>query len=112
MEWSYIIGSLASIGLSVVSVLCVFFNPVTLIFMQLAAPVVRLLGRNPPVDGWSSLDSAIAVSLLWPLTLSPLHWLNYRVLQWNVWGYVGLLLVVGVLIAFAVLLYNAYPLST
>jgi hypothetical protein len=111
MEWGYVIGGLMSLGLSVLSVLCVFFNPVTLLFMQLAAPVVRLLGRNPPVDGWSSLDSAITISLLWPLTLAPLHWLNYRVLQWNVWGYVGLLLLVGVLITMIVLFYNAYPLS-
>ena len=27
------------------------------------------------------------VSFLWPLTMLPLYWLNFRVLRWNKWRY-------------------------
>ena len=105
----YSLFALASVGLAVLSGLATFFNPVTLLLMQAAAPAVRLLGRQPPVNGFSSMGSALAVSLIWPLTLSPLHWLSYRVLGWSSWGYAGLLLGTGLVIAFVVLFINASP---
>lgn len=106
---------LAAIGtliLVVLSGLFAFvFNPPTLLFMHLAAPVARLLGYDPPVYGFSSMGSALAISLLWPLTLAPLYWLNQRVFDGNIWGYGGLFLTCSVVLALAVLLYHSSPLS-
>lgn len=107
MALRYGLFALATVGLAALSGLASFFNPVTLLLMQVAAPAVRLLGRQPPLGGFSSIGSALAVSVLWPLTLAPLHWLSFRVLGWNAWGYVGLILGLGVVIAFVVLLVNS-----
>ncbi len=108
MRWqAYLLFVFISLGLSALGVLCSFFNPFALLFLNLAAPVVRLFGHDAKIGGWSSLDSTIAVGLLWPLTLAPLHWLNFRVLRWKAWGYVGLLLLAGVIIAFVVLMKNS-----
>ena len=109
--WGYLLFCLGSLFLSAISVIFWMFNPFTFVFLYLAAPAVRLLHYDPPVGGFSSLGSVMMVSFLWPLTLAPLHWLNFRVLRWKVWGYVGLLLLANVLIAFAVLLVNASPLN-
>lgn len=105
--WGYLIFGLVTVILAPISALCAFFNPVGLILLEaIAAPAVRLLGFNPPA-GWSSIGSSMVVDLIWPLTLAPLHWLNYRVLRWNTWSYVGLLLIINAVIAFTVLLVNS-----
>jgi hypothetical protein len=44
------------------------------------------------------------ISFLWPLTLSPLHWLNFRLLHWEKWGYAGVLLLGNLLITALVLM--------
>ena len=108
MKWrGYLIFGLVTVILAPISALCAFFNPVGLILSEvIAAPVVRLIGFNPPA-GWSSIGSSMVVDLIWPLTLAPLHWLNYWVLRWNVWSYVGLFLIVNAVITFAVLLVNS-----
>ena len=49
------------------------------------------------------LGSAMTVGLLWPLTLAPVHWLNYRILQWKTWSYAGLLLFSNVVVTLLVL---------
>jgi hypothetical protein len=41
---------------------------------------------------------------LWPLTLAPLHWLNFRALRWGKWSYAGLLVGANVIVAAAVLI--------
>ena len=108
MKWrGYLIFGLVTVILVLISALCAFFNPVGLILLEvIAAPAVRLIGFNPPA-GWSSIGSSMVVDLIWPLTLAPLHWLNYSVLRWNVWSYVGLFLLVNAVITFAVLLVNS-----
>lgn len=109
--WQHVAIVLGSLVLSALSVLTVFLNPFTLLFMNLAAPLVRLLGRSAALGGFSSLDSAIPISALWPLTLAPLYWVNYRLLKWRAWGYAGLFLMIGFLIAFVVLLIRSTALQ-
>jgi hypothetical protein len=70
----------------------------------LAPPPLRLLGYHPPVEGWSALGSMMYVGALWPLTLAPLHWVNFRVLRWGALGYAGLLLVANIIIAMVYLI--------
>ena len=108
MKWrGYLIFGLVSVLVAPVSALFALANPVTLIMIEgVAVPALRFLGFNPPT-GWSGIGSAMFINLLWPLTLAPLHWLNYRVLRWNVWSYVGLFLITNTLIACAVLLVNS-----
>ena len=87
MKWrSYLIFGLLSLVLSALSVVLWMINPFTDLLLLLAAPPLRLLGYHPPVQGWSGLGSAMLISFLWPLTLLPLHWLNFRLLRWKKWG--------------------------
>ena len=79
--------------------------------MQATGWAVSLLGRQPPLGGFSAMGSALAISLIWPLTLAPLHWLSYRVLDWGGWGFLLLFLLVGAAIAFVVLFVNAGPIG-
>jgi hypothetical protein len=105
--WGYLIFGLVTVIVAPVSALFALANPVTSIMIEdIATPALRLLGFKPPT-GWSGIGSAMFVNLLWPLTLAPLHWLNYRVLRWNVWSYVGLILIINMVIACAVLLVNS-----
>jgi hypothetical protein len=106
----YVLFGLGSIVLAAISALCAMFNPLTLVVMNIAAPAVRLFQREPMVNGFSAMGGALEISLLWPLTLAPLHWLNYRMLKWNGWGYGGLILLASILLAFIVLLRHANPL--
>ena len=108
MKWrGYLFFGLVTVILAPISALCAFFNPVGIVLVEaIAAPIVRLVGFNPPV-GWSSIGSIMVVDLIWPLTLAPLHWLNYRVLRWNIWSYLGLFLILNALSAFVVLLVNS-----
>ena len=39
------------------------------------------------------------LGLLWPLTLAPLHRVNFRVLHRGKWAYAGLLLVTNIVLA-------------
>ena len=99
MRWrGYLIFALLSLVVSALSVVLWMINPVTDVLLLAAAPPLRLLGYHPPVESWSGLGSAMLISFLWPLTLAPLHWLNYRLLRWNNWGYAGLLLLGNLLI--------------
>lgn len=109
--WEYLLFALGSLCLSAISVVFWMINPFTMALVYLAAPVVRLLHYDPPIGGFSGLGSVMTISLLWPLTLAPLHWLNFRVLRWNGWSYVGLLLLANALTAFVVLYVNASPLN-
>jgi hypothetical protein len=107
MKWSgYLIFGVLSLFLSAISVVLWMINPLTDLLLLLAAPPLRLLGYHPPVEGWSGLGSAMLVSALWPLTLVPLHYLNYRVLRWKTWGYIGLLLSANLLITLLLLVAN------
>ena len=79
-------------------------SPFTNLLLLLDEPPLRLLGYNEPVQGWSGLGSAMLISFLGPLTLSPLHWLNFRLLRWKKWAYAGLLLLGNLLITALVLM--------
>ena len=104
MIWQgYLIFGFLSLLLSALSVFFWMINPFTDLFLLLAAPPLRLLGYHPPVEGWSGLGSAMLVSALWPLTLLPLHWLNFRILRWKKWGYAGLLLLGNLVVTLVVL---------
>jgi len=102
--WGYLIFGLLSLFGSGLSVVLWMINPFTDVLLLLAAPPLRLLGYHPPAEGWSGLGSAMLISFLWPLTLAPLHWLNFRVLRFKNWGYAGLLLLGNFLLAALVLM--------
>lgn len=105
MSWrGYLIFSLLSLCAAALSVVLWMINPVTDLLLILAAPPLRLFGFHPPVESWSGLGSAMLISLLWPLTLAPLHWLNFRVFRWKKWGYAGCLLLGNLLLTAAVLI--------
>jgi hypothetical protein len=92
MSWrGYIAFGILSLLLAFLSVFLWMINPVTDLLLLLAAPPLRLFGYHPPVQGFSGLGSAMWVSFLWPLTLLPLYWLNFRLLRWNKWRYAGLI---------------------
>ena len=86
MSWrGYIAFGILSLLLAFLGVFLWMINPVTDLLLLLAAPPLRLFGYHPPVQGFSGLGSAMWVSFLWPLTLLPLNWLNFRLLRWNKW---------------------------
>ncbi len=100
MRWpSYLLFGFLTLILAVVSMFFWMVNPVTALLMFLAAPPLRLMGYHPPVGGWSGLGTAMYLGFLWPLTLAPLHWLNFRVLRWRKWGYAGALLAGNLILA-------------
>jgi hypothetical protein len=105
MRWQgYLIFGLLSLIGSALSVVLWMINPFTNVLLLLAAPPLRLLGCHPPAEGWSGLGGAMLVSFLWPLTLAPLDWLNFRVLRWKNWGYANLLLLGNFLLTALVLM--------
>jgi hypothetical protein len=100
MKWPvYLFFTLFSIVLAAISMFFWMINPATALLLFLAAPPLRLLGFHPPVEGWSGMASAMYVGAIWPLTLAPLHWLNFRVLRWGPLGYAALLLFANIIIA-------------
>lgn len=100
MTWrGYLILALLSVALALISMFFWMVNPVTSLLMLLAAPPLRLFGYHPPVEGWSGLGTAMYLGFLWPLTLAPLHWLNFRVLGWKKWGYAGVLVLGNLILA-------------
>ena len=104
MSWlGYSLFVLLSLVLGVISAFFWMINPFTDLLLILAAPPLRLFGYHPPVQGWSGLGSAMTVGFLWPLTLAPVHWLNYRILQWKTWSFAGLLLFTNVVLTLLVL---------
>jgi hypothetical protein len=105
MTWrGYLAFGSLSLLLALLSAFFWMINPVTDLLLLLAAPPLRLLGYHPPVQGWSGLGSAMLIGLIWPLTLLPLHWLNFRVLRWPAWGYAALLLLGNVVVTSLVLM--------
>ena len=104
MSWrGYIAFGILSLVLAFLSVFFWMINPFTDLLLLLAAPPLRLLGYHPPVQGWSGLGSAMWVSFLWPLTLLPLYWLNFRLLGWNRWRYAELLIATNFIVTLLVL---------
>lgn len=99
----YSLVALLSLVFAVISAFLWMINPFTDLLLILAAPPLRLLGYHPPVEGWSGLGSAMTVGFLWPLTLAPVHWLNYRILRRKSWSYAGLLLLSNVVVTLLVL---------
>jgi hypothetical protein len=105
MSWrGYLLFAILSVGLAVISMFFWMVNPVTALLLFLAAGPLRLFGFHPPVEGWSALGSVMYTGFLWPLTLAPLHWLNFRALAWGKWSYAGLLLAANVIVAAVVLI--------
>ena len=99
MRWrGYLLLAGLTILLAVISVVFWMVNPVTALLMFLAAPPLRWLGYHPPVEGWSGLGTAMWIGLLWPLTLAPLHWLNFRVWRRGSLSYAALWLLANLII--------------
>ena len=78
------------------------FHLVITYLLGLLVPVVRLLGREPTLDQPGS-GPLVGVLFFWPLTLAPVHFLNYRVLGWPGWACLLLMLASAVLVAIVVL---------
>ena len=105
MKWQgYLLFGVLSVVLAGISMMFWMVNPITALFLFLAAPPLRLAGYHPPVEGWSALRSVMYVGALWPLTLAPLHGLNFRILRWGKWSYAGLLLTGNVIITMVYLI--------
>ena len=105
MRWQgYLLFGVLSVVLSGISMMFWMVNPVTGLLLFLAPPPLRLFGYHPPVEGWSALGSVMYLGALWPLTLAPLHWLNFRILRWGKWSYAGVLLLANVIVAMLVLI--------
>ena len=105
MSWrGYLLFAGLSVILAFISMFFWMVNPVTALLLFLAAPPLRLLGYHPPVEGWSALGSVMYAGFLWPLTLAPLHWLNFRKLRWGKWGYAGVLLLGNLIVTMLVLI--------
>jgi len=105
---NYLWGSLGSLVLAGISAgMAYVFNPVTLLLVTCAAPIVRIFGKVPATQGFSSMGTLMWTSALWPLTLAPLHYLNYQLLKWNHWAYAGLILGTGIALALVVLLFTS-----
>lgn len=99
MRWpAYLLFAVLSVVLAGVSMAFWMVNPITALLLYLAAPPLRLFGFHPPVQSWSGMASAIYVGGIWPLTLAPLHWLNFRLLRWGKWSYAAGLLIGNVII--------------
>lgn len=99
MSWrGYLLFAVLTVVLAVISTVLWMINPVTNLLMLLAAVPLRWFGYHPPVEGWSALGTVMAIGALWPLTLAPLHWLNFRVLRWGKSGYAGVLVGVNIVL--------------
>jgi hypothetical protein len=98
----YLIFGLLTVFASVGGVVMWMVNPLAW-FLHATAPLVRLLGRDARADGWGSFHPRLVVFFLWPLTLAPLHYLNFHVLEWPAAGYLGLALTCGLAISFGAL---------
>ena len=106
-----IAGFLSLVAVPISWGLSFIFNPVTMILAHAVAPLVRLLGKQPAVYGWSGMGSFMWISIFWPLFPVPLHWLNYRALHGNHWSYAGWVAGVELLLAFVVLMKSSGPAS-
>ena len=100
MSWrGYLLFFGLSLILAVISVVFWMINPVTNLLMLVAAIPLRWFGYHPPVEGWSALGTVMALGFIWPLTLAPLHWLNFRLLRWGKWSYAGVLVAGNLLLS-------------
>ncbi|HZE98948.1 MAG TPA: hypothetical protein VE981_18225 [Planctomycetota bacterium] len=104
----YLLGFLGTVVLAGMSWAFAFvFNPFTMLFVACAAPFIRLCGKLPASQGWGGMGTFMWTSIFWPLTLAPLHLLNYQILKWPHWGYAGLFAGTGILVAFIVMLFTS-----
>ncbi len=104
---TYLLAFIGSIALAALSTLGALVNPVTGIFLQCAAPLARLLGRqvSDALGAWGPL---LWVSALWPLSLPLLHGVVFQLLRWPWWSFPTAFLVTGILTATLLLfLYSA-----
>jgi hypothetical protein len=99
----YVIFAVLSCLLFGLSVVLWPVNFVTALLIAAGEVPWELRGQLSPASGWNGLGPMMLVSLLWPLTLAPLHWAAYRRLRRGAWGFVGLFVLVNVLLAFVVL---------
>lgn len=113
MRWSYVIAILISLPVAALSGLLAFvFNPITMLLLVIAAQPVRWFGRTPAIEGFSSMGPAMWMSIVWPLTLAPLHWLNYEIFGWKALGCACMIVATNVLAALAILLITSSPAAT
>ncbi|MBV9128663.1 MAG: hypothetical protein JO117_11325 [Verrucomicrobia bacterium] len=109
MDWrGYLLFGFLSFLLALVGVLLWPINFVSMLLIWLAGLPWEWCGHLSPASGWGGLGPISGISLLWPLTLAPLHWLNYRVLKRRGWMYFGLFWLVNLLLAVGLLVCNYF----
>ena len=107
MDWrGYLLFGFVSLLLAAVSVVFWPINFVSRLLIWLAGLPWEWRGRVSPASGWGGLGPMLGISVLWPLTLAPLHWLNYRVLRRGKWTLLGLFWLVNLLLAVGLLIWN------
>lgn len=97
--WEYLLFELLCIFLALISTFLWMFNFFTEFLIYAVSPIVRSLDYQ--INN-ASLSPILAICFLYPLTLAPLHWLNYKILRWNIWTYILLFLLANLIIAFFV----------
>jgi hypothetical protein len=108
MRWDYLIALALSLPAAGVSYLFAFvFNPVTVLMLNAAAPLVRLCNRTPALQGFSGMGPAMWFSMAWPLMVVPVHYVVYVQLKGSHGLFAAVLTVLLVATAFGVLMYHA-----
>lgn len=103
---NYWVFGLLTLLLALLSTVFWMFNAVTAIFNWLGGWAVEAPGRKPPFE--SDYTATFALCFAWPLLLAPVHWLNYRVLGWRVWRFVGLFSAAVFVAALGIQLWRSY----
>lgn len=103
--WEYLLLWLASLMLSALSFAFWMFNFITFLLIELTYPVIKAMGNEVNNANYGPI---VFISVLYPLTLVPVHWLNYKVLRGNIWSYFLLLATLNIIMAFFVMYAHSY----
>lgn len=109
--WGYLIFAVVSFLLAVLNLFLVWINLYTDFLVGTTLPLVRYLVKLYDFQlSYAMLDPYLWTVFFYPLALAPLHWLNYKILRWNIWTYILMFLLSNFVIAFFVLLsYSQRP---
>jgi hypothetical protein len=97
--WAYLLLELCALPVSFLGIVLWPINFITYLFLYIGSLPLKLIGYNIPWLGSESILSIMVISALWPLLLSPLHWLNFRVLKWKFMRFLLLFLLSGIIIS-------------
>ena len=110
MDWrGYLCFGFLSLVLAGLSVVLWPVNFVSALLLWLAGLPWQLRASGlSPASGWGGLGPMMGISVLWPLSLAPLHWLTYRVLRRRGWTFFGLFWLVNLFLAEGLLVWNYF----